>query len=179
MCVEGGSTANKANIEMATYTGDKSQLFKVSKSLHSEHKNLGDTFTASIYNCKAKKNLSIYDPTNVITYPKSTSDAQKWVFTRQSDGTYEIKNVKYKKLLTVAGNSNATGANVELAKDTNATGQRWQLCYLGYSRYVLRPACSTNTVLYVEGGSTASEANVETVKYTGKAATCFNINIIE
>ncbi len=179
LTVANGGTADKTKVQMNTYDGSDAQLFKISKNLHSKNKNLGDQFTANIYNYNAKKNLSIYDPTNVITYPKSTSDAQKWVFTRQSDGTYEIKNVKYNKLLTVKGNSSATGANIELAKDTNATGQRWQLCYLGYSRYVLRPACAKNMVMFVEDSSKDSGANVETIKYSGKYATCFRIDIIE
>ena len=123
-------------------------MFKIVKTpvIPTTVANMGDSFTAKINFVKADKNLSIYNKSNVIIYKKSDSTAQQWKFVRQSDGSYEITNVQYNQCLTVANNSSGEGANVQLSDDANAKGQRWFI-YKISGGYILRPACSTTSVL--------------------------------
>ena len=140
--------------------------------------NLGESFTAKITNINSGKNLSIYEPRNVIQYHDSTSKAQQWKFVRQSDGSYMIQNVKYGKYLDVSGGSSKSGTNVHIWDKLNNSAQRWFI-YENYDGYVLRPACSSTCVLDVYDASKKDEANVQIWTYHGGEAQVFKINKIK
>jgi hypothetical protein len=140
---------------------------------------LGKSFVAKITNVNADKNLSIYEPNNVILYQKSSSNAQLWQFEQHADGSYEIINVKYNKRLDVEwGNGNA-GDNVIIWEDLDNAGQRWFIYEALDGQYVLRPACSDDCVLDVAGSGTINETNIQIWTYNGCGAQLFTFDKVD
>ena len=173
--VAGSGTANGNNVATWTYNGCNAQMFTISHVVPDTPANLGDDFVAKITNTSSNKNLSIYEPRNVMLYHDSTSPAQQWKFTRQSDGSYKIVNVKYGTCLDVDNGSSVAGANVQLWEDNGSNAQRWFVYKVG-NDYILRPACSFDCVLDVTGGSSADNTNIQTWNYIESKAQYFKIN---
>ena len=139
------------------------------------HADLGKNFTARLTNLKSGKNWSIAD-TSVIIYPASDSDAQKWQFVRQSDGSYEITNVKYGTVLTATDNGSADGM-VCLAADTDSATQRWYL-YEAEGYYSFRTACNKWVSIGLTGGSTDDANTVEMAYFRNNPAQRYTISIL-
>lgn len=172
--VSGAGTANGTNVATWTYNGSKAQMFDIAHVVPNEIVNLGDSFTAKITNVGTGKNLSIYEPNNVVLYHDTTNPAQQWKFTRQSDGSYKITNVKYGTCMDVKSASSAPGTNVLIWEDNGSNAQRWYICKAGDS-YVLRPACSLDTVLDVSGGNSDDNTNIQTWSYNSGLSQMFTI----
>jgi cell wall-associated NlpC family hydrolase len=64
---------------------------------------------------------------NVQIYIANGSAAQQFVFTKQSDGTYTIKNKQSGLYLQVKDASKANGANVEQGKGTQGKAAYWRI----------------------------------------------------
>lgn len=138
---------------------------------------LGSNFTAKITNVASAKNLSIAvlnTGNNVILYHDSDSTAQQWKFIRQSDGSYEITNVKYSECMDVANADSYSGTNVQIHEDNDTNAQRWYI-YEVNGKYVFRPACSIDCVLNVAGGATADSTNIEISTYAASESQLFTI----
>lgn len=120
--------------------------------------NLGAGFTARLTNKKSNLNWSLYG-SNVIIYTPSESDAQKWHFQRQSDGSYKITNVKYGKVLTATSNGRSDGF-VVIEEDTGGANQRWYLYEVG-GYYSFRTACNDWIGIGLTGGTTTPETTLE------------------
>ena len=172
--VAGSGVADNTNVATWTYNGCNAQIFTINKTIPAKAENIGDKFTAKITNIGSNKNLSIYEPSNVILYHNSTSPAQDWKFERQSDNSYIITNVKYNKCLDVNGASSKSDANVQIWERLNNNAQKWFI-YKVNGAYVLRPACSRTCVLDVDGGSSADETNIQTWTFNGSNAQLFKI----
>ena len=175
--VAGSATANDSNVILWTYNGCNAQRFTINQILPREVVDLGESFTAKITNAASGKNLSIYEPNNVVIYQNSTNPAQQWKFVRQADGSYEITNVKYGKCMDVDGSSNIAGANVQIWDDLDNTAQRWFI-YSVNGHYVIRPACADDTVLDVYCGLDVDDTNVQTWTYTALEPQLFDIRKI-
>lgn len=80
--------------------------------------------------------------------------AQKFVFARQSDGSYVIKNAASGRVLDVSGGQAANSAKVQLWDENGSTAQRWFIRDSG-SGYYLQSALG-NWVLDINGGSSAN-----------------------
>lgn len=176
--VAGSGKADNTNVQTWTYNGCDAQMFYINRTIPVKAENIGDTFVAKITNSGSNKNLSIYEPSNVILYQSSSSPAQEWKFERQSDNSYIITNVKYNKCLDVAGASSESDANVQIWERLNNSAQRWYVYKVG-ADYVMRPACSKTCVLDVDGGSSANETNIQTWTYNGSKAQLFKITKIK
>ena len=140
-----------------------------------EYANLGAGFTAQMTNLKSGLNWSI-SGTNVILYGSSDSDAQKWSFVRQSDGSYEITNVKYGTVLTTSHNGTADGV-VTIAEDVDGIEQRWYLYEVG-GYYSLRTACNDWISVGLAGGGTAAGTAIEMANYRNNDAQKYTITIL-
>ncbi|MFC8276037.1 RICIN domain-containing protein [Streptomyces sp. NPDC057271] len=91
--------------------------------------------------------------TQLITYAVNGGANQKWRFTRQADGSYQLVNVESGLCADVDGGSTAAGARVIQWPCTSGANQRWSV--------TLRPD-GTHTVASVKSGlllTTASTAN--------------------
>ncbi len=175
--IPGASTESGTAMNIYTYNGSGAQFFDITPVDYlkaCEYANLGDSFQARInYPNGSSMNLSLSN-TNVIIYPASSAAAQIWTFTRQSDGSYEIKNSKNGYCLDVDGGSGAEGANVQIYTDNDSAAQRWFI-YQYESYYLLRPASSETCVLDVAGAGTAQLTNVDIWTFNATKAQFFTI----
>lgn len=109
---------------------------------------------------------------NVQIWASNNSGAQKWTFSRQSDGTYTVMNSRSHKMLDLAGGNAASGANVQLWEGWNTKGQRWVVSYKA-GGWQIASAVNPAYVLDVNGGSTTNGTNVQCQKSNGTSAQRF------
>lgn len=136
--------------------------------------NLGTNIEARITMYSCGMNIG-YKDTNVETVNKSNGDAQYWIFTRYSDGSYKITNKATGKVLDVYAASRAPGANVGLYASNDTNAQRWYIYKNKNGSYSLRAKCGTTCVLTVKGASSAAGTNVLMDTFTGNSSQQFNI----
>ncbi|MEU7507714.1 RICIN domain-containing protein [Streptomyces lavendulae] len=104
--------------------------------------------------------------TQLITYTPNTGANQKWNFTRQPDGSYEIVNAESGLCADISGGSTAAGAKVIQWTCHGGANQRWT---------VVRGQDGTHTVTSVKSGlllttaSTAAGSPVTQQPDTGSA----------
>ena len=177
--VAGGKSEDMTNVQIYEFNNTDAQKFTIKKVDYFSAvapADIGTEFYAKI-SASCGKNLSLSD-TNVILYTPSEKPAQKWLFQRQSDGSYKITNSKNKLVLDVNGGSSKNGANVQIYKSNDTKAQRWYV-YLKEGRYVFRPVCSSSCVMDVYNGGTADLTNIQTWTFNGTAAQSFGINLVE
>ncbi len=176
MGVADDSTAEEANIIITT-SGDKnSQKFKINKIMENmNHVDLGKNFVAYVTNVNSSNRLAI-DSTNVIQATAASDSKQKWHFVCQSDGSYEIKNIKSYKCLEVVDDNAATNGDIQIYKDDNSTGQRWFIYEVLDGQYSFRPSCSTDCVLAIKSASTTSGTDAITATFDGSKSQLFTIS---
>ena len=85
---------------------------------------LGQSFEALI-TTKTRSVCVAVSGTNVQLANVSSKSPQIWTFTRQSDGSYEIKYKSNGQCLDVYAGSSDSGANVQVYADNNTAAQRW------------------------------------------------------
>ena len=136
--------------------------------------NLGTEFEARVI---ASSGLALsYSGTNVnVKTATAQNKAQLWVFTRNSDGTYTIRNKNTGTVLDVAGASYNSGTNVQLYASNGTAAQRWYIFKHSNGKYIFRSKAAPSCVLDIYGGSTTSGANVQSYTYNGTAAQMFSI----
>ena len=175
MGVEGDSTSEEAKIIITTNGDKKSQKFNINKMMYNmESVDIGNNFVAYLNNVNSDKRLAI-NSTNVILATAASDSKQKWHFVRQSDGSYEIKNIKSYKCLEVKDDNASTGGDIQIYKDDNSTGQRWFVYEVIDGQYALRPACSTDCVLDISNAGTADGSEAITATYNGSKSQLFVI----
>lgn len=112
---------------------------------------------------------SAFDGANVQLYEDNGSNAQKFVFTRQSDGYYTIKNVNSGKMLDCFGAGKTNGSNVQQYTSNSTAAQRWKVTNTGNGYYTL--TCKCNGLLVdVAGGRSANWTNIQMYVANGSAA---------
>ena len=180
MDVSGGSSTAGTNIMNYTADGTQAQKFTISKisgsqvvALNNSYVDLGSGFTAKITGIAAALNVSVSGTSAVLASDAADAN-QAWVFTRQSDGSYEIKNVATGKCLDVA-NGKATSTSVGIHADNDSAAQRWFIYWDGLG-YNLFPSCSATTALDIKGGSKSVGAAVQTYTRNGTSAQRFIIS---
>lgn len=91
-------------------------------------------------------------------YQANGSSAQKFVFTKQSDGSYVITNAISGKALDVAGGATGNGAVVQQYTPNGTKAQRWYIRDTG-SGYCVQSALG-NWVLDISGASSANGTRI-------------------
>ena len=91
-------------------------------------------------------------------YQANGSSAQKFVFTKQSDGSYVITNAISGKALDVAGGATGNGAVVQQYTPNGTKAQRWYIRDTG-SGYCIQSALG-NWVLDISGASSANGTRI-------------------
>ena len=91
-------------------------------------------------------------------YQANGSSAQKFVFTKQSDGSYVITNAISGKALDVAGGATGNGAVVQQYTPNGTKAQRWYIRDTG-SGYCIQSALG-NWVLDIANGSSANGTSI-------------------
>lgn len=93
-------------------------------------------------------------------YYKPT-DNQKFRFTKNSDGTYKIANVKTGKVVDVANAALLNHTNVQQWTDNNTAAQRWYVEKNSDGTYSIRSKCN-NLYLDIWGGEIKNESKITT-----------------
>lgn len=106
---------------------------------------------------------------NVQLYQFNHTDAQLWNISKNSDGTYTIKNVSSGKVLDITGAAMQNGTNVQQYKSNGTKAQRWTFSKSG-SSFVIHSAVDSKFVLDVYGGNAKNEANVQIYRANDSSA---------
>ena len=174
--IDGAKTSDGANVQIYKYNGTGAQLFTITKGDYFslvDPVDVGTGFVGKITNVKSGLNLSL-SGTNVIIYTPSDAAAQKYVFDRQSNGSYKLTNTKNNYVLDVAGGSKENFANVQLYASNDTAAQRWFI-YIKEGNYMFRPSCADSSVLDVYAGGTEAMTNVNIYQMNNTPAQKFTI----
>lgn len=113
--------------------------------------------------------------TNVVTATKALNSSEVWIFIKNTDGAYTIKNKETGKVLDVYAASNKAGANVHTYDSNDSDAQRWFMYDCGDGTYILQPKCSTTCVLDIANGATVAGANIQIYTSNGSAAQKYSL----
>ena len=102
--------------------------------------------------------------TQLTTWTTNGGNNQAFVFTRQTDGTYELKGVESGLCVDVEGGSTAAGAKIIQWTCTGGTNQRWVLAKLSNGSYTVT---SVKSGLLLTAASTAAGALLTQQASTG------------
>ncbi|MDO4747902.1 MAG: RICIN domain-containing protein [Eubacteriales bacterium] len=181
--IKGAATAECTSLQQYKYNNSQAQKFAIIKS--STYFNLmdcvdlGDSFYANIVNYSNPDFYVGVTDSNVVLEKANGSAEQVWKFVRQSDASYEIISMSDGlSAIDVQGASSQNSANIRLYADNDSKAQRFYI-YPQRDGYVLRPACSSNTVFDIAGGKIADQTNIATYTLNGSAAQIFNIKKTE
>jgi hypothetical protein len=157
MDIYDASDVDDTNIQTWTYHGGEAQQFDVEKIEPKEYLiDWGDGFTAKITNVNSLKSLALQDDSNVVIYTENTDDSQKWVFEKQSDGSYMIKDKNSGLYLDVYGCLVENGTNVQLWEQNDSGAQNFFI-YESNGGYLLRNLRSS---LVVDMDSETKEVHI-------------------
>ena len=142
----GDDIKDGANLQLyhAVSNNNAWQTFLIIKDM-GEKQDLGTEFTASIVP-KSNSKLALEvtgtgNGSNVQLGTKSNVDSQKWIFTRQSDGSYSIKNKNAEKYLDIYNTGYTNKENVQVWSGGTGDKQSWFI-YLYNGGYRLVPRSS-------------------------------------
>ncbi len=137
------------------------QVVKVSSAYElsgGEPANLGDIFHTYLYNSAYGKYVGIVND-NPTALAKNNDGSQLWRFDREAeDGSYRITNVKTGKLLDLANESTALGADITTNVGTGSWAQRWYIVSKN-GGYVLQCKAAKSNALDIDTGAQTAIAS--------------------
>lgn len=151
------------------------------KGLHEKNGEVYTDLEEGIYSIKCFANsdyavdvygMSTQASENVSIYSDNGSDAQRFEFIKNDDGTYTIKNVHSGYVLDVSQASLSDGANVMQYPSHGGANQRWYIEQGANGCIYLRSKLS-NLYLDVYGGVFENFRNLQTYHANGSAAQQF------
>lgn len=165
--VSGAAKWNGANVQVYASNGTAAQKWILSS--------VKNWIPGGAYTVKSSLNVSnvvdlssgsTANGTNVQVYSNNGSNAQRFYFTPQGDGSYAIQNTVSGKY--VASKSSSSGSNVVLS----STAQYWVPVLTG-NGIAFKSKANGGVVLDVSGASTRSGANLQVWSSNGSAAQRF------
>lgn len=117
---------------------------------------------------------SLADGANLQLYEDNESNAQKFIFTYDSDGYYIIKNVNSGKAVDCAGGGTEDGTNVCQFASNNTPAQRWKLIPAGNSSFTFSSKCS-GKVMDVADGIATNKRNIQIYQSNDSSAQKFKL----
>lgn len=128
--VQGGSTANGANIQQNTWNNSNSMKWQVESLGSGNYK---------ITNVNSNKSLDVAafgtaNGTNLHQWDYVGGNNQQWEIIAATGGNYQIRSAFNGKSLDVAGISTADGANIHLWDFVGGSNQQWKMIRLGNLR---------------------------------------------
>ena len=124
---------------------------------------------------KNDSSLSVaFNDTNVQLSDTALKSSQVWAFTKQSDGSFEIKNKDTGKCIEVEGSTAANSQNIRVASDNNSSSQRWNITRTKDGEYTVKSALGAY-VMDIHAGNVASGSNLQIYTPNGTAAQSFCI----
>ena len=135
--------------------------------------NAGDDFYARIRNTSTNNCLTEKN-NNVASYKPTEEENQIWHFTRNADGTYDIKALATDNYLYFGG-KDACYANVT----TLAIANKWKLYSAGNGKYFLQGVGCTETALDLADGASAEGTNIRLHSVNRTVAQTFELDMID
>lgn len=172
----------KLQIYKAVSNNNEWQTFNIVKDL-GEKQNIGDKFVALIVP-KTNSDLAVEvvgtdNGSNVQLGTIDNSDAQKWYFKRQSDGSYLIQNEYASKYLDIYGTGNTNGENVQIWSGGTNDKQAWFIySYNGGYRLVPRSSPDNSKALDI-GDDIIDGANLQIHYYVSSSNSWQTFDIIK
>ncbi len=111
---------------------------------------------------------------NLQLYKDNGSNAQKFIFTRSSDGYYTITNVNSNKVIDCDNAGKANGTNIKQYESNNSDAQKWQIKSVGNGYYTLICKCNGKAA-DVYDGKAANGTNIHMYQTNGTAAQKFKL----
>ena len=152
--VYASSRSEGANVQLYQSNGSLGQKWQVVKV---------EANTYTFQSLASGRYLTVDSSGNVCQRSKRTDGSQNWV-PFIANGAYSLKNVKYGKVLDVAGGSTSNETNIQVANASGGNSQRFLLdetSVLSKGTYKILLASNTKFAVDVYGCSTSSGANVQ------------------
>jgi hypothetical protein len=186
--VAGGSTANRANIQIWPSNATPAQRFAVSIDEDGY-------YTLASESSGSKRVLDVAGGTakvgtNVQQYTKNNTDAQKWSIKDNANGSFTLVSALDPTLvLDVAAAQNVNGANVQIYRANNTPAQSFYFLPIdpGVTSertvddgiYTIASALPGSFVLDIPGASDSSRVTPQLYPQNGTAAQMFDIRLQE
>ena len=178
MDVKDGTIASGTNIQIwDNQNTSDAQRFTITKTTHSTS-NLGQRFTANIISSVSELPVAANDSGNVFIDSASGDGYQEWLFERQEDNSYEIKNVKLNKCLDVYNRETANGTNIQVYNDNNSMAQRWYMMKDGKDYYFV-PKINVDGAMDIAGGTLTKGTNIQEYKRNSTDAQKFYLDYLD
>lgn len=136
---------------------------------------IGTNFVASILNQTTGTAVTVNGSNDVVSCAKTDSEAQKWLFTRNSDGTYTITSRLNGYCLDNEGGSGTPLSNVCAYQATGNNNQKWYIKPNKSGGYYLQPKCSSNSVLDLPGADSTEGVSMILYLFNAAKPQCFVI----
>lgn len=109
---------------------------------------------------------------NLQLWKDNGTNAQKFMFTYNSDGYYTITNIKSNKAVDCAGAKSADGTNIQQYTSNKTDAQKWKLTDAGSGCYTIM--CKSNgRMIDVSGGTASNGKNIQLYRANGSNAQKF------
>lgn len=158
--VKGGNFASTSNVQVHSSNGSAAQRFRLRAT--SATIDNGTYFIRMASQAGSVLDVSggsYSDGANVQIWQNNDSGAQKWNFSRNGDGSYNIVNAASGKALDVKDAAASSGTNIQQWSRNGSAAQRWYIDYVP-GGFKLSSALNGAFVIDVSGGSSANGTNV-------------------
>ncbi len=115
------------------------------------------------YNNSQAANLYVYNKTA----------AQKYVFFRNSDGTFRMMNVSSGKMLDAKGGRTSNGTVIQQYEGNNSAAQNWRLVKNANGSYSIQSTVNRSQVIDISGGKMENKRKVQLYRSNGTPAQQF------
>ena len=158
--VKGGDFASTSNVQVHSSNGSAAQRFRL-RATSATIAN-GTYFIRMASRAGSVLDVSggsHSDGANVQIWQNNDSGAQKWNFSRNGDGSYNIVNAASGKALDVKDGAASSGTNIQQWSRNGSAAQRWYIDYVP-GGFKLSSALNGAFVIDVSGGNSANGTNV-------------------
>ena len=183
--VSGGASKNGTNIQIYAPNGTNAQKWKLEKEQPKvDNKNQSASTQSSITNgtyviqsaINKNKVMDIYNGaesavngTNLQIFEYNGTNAQKWQFRQNSDGTYSVINPTNGKALDVFNGNTTNYTNIHVWSQNNTCAQKWKIIDNNDGTVTFNSTCSP-LVLDVFNGNNVNGANIQLFTSNGTKA---------
>ena len=161
--IDGGSRANGANLQIWKNDNVEQQKFEITY-LNNGYYKITAVHSGKVLDVADAGKINL---TNVWQHEDNGTDAQQWIIKDTGDGEYYNIISKCNDLyLDVNGGSSANGTNVQMYEGHGGTSQKFKFVPIGEKTipngtYKIVTGVNGNSVLDIDGGSKANEANLQ------------------